>query len=156
MNRSAALVLTLALGVSAAACKTAAPQQDAPPTPSTPSTGDFAGEEKIRFKSEGSGSSTNEPGVGAYIAAPFENVLYLPWKVIGSGIKGASDGVGAGFTKDRMPVYGIIFSPVNLVVGLLTGMGEGAVMKPGVVGPSDSFSHAMAQPPKHVTTIWWY
>ena len=85
-----------------------------------------------------------------------ENVVWVPWKLIGTAGKGASDGVMAGFGRDGMPILGVIFAPVNLVAGLVTGLVEGAVLSPGLIGPTDRFGKAMAAPTKHDTTIWWY
>ena len=138
---------TLALACAAGACKTAQHEREA-------SSGDYAGEEKIRFRSEG--ESSGGSNVAGYVLAPFENVVYLPWKIIGSGVKGASDGVGSAFSRDRMPVLGILFSPVNAVAGFVTGAAEGIGIQPVLVGPQDDFSRAMAQPTRHATTIWWY
>jgi len=157
--RIAVLVLALvaALGLTAG-CKSSGPAKsdEAPKA----STYDGEGDPKIKFKSEPtpapSESSSRGPGTMDYIAVPFENIVYIPWKFIGGGGKGASDGVAAGFSKDRMPILGVIFSPVNLVVGFLTGAVETVVTDPLFVGPSDSFGHAMAQPTRHATAIWWY
>jgi hypothetical protein len=102
-----------------------------------------------------SGPSTASQ-VGGYALAVPENIVYVPWKMIGGGIKGASDGVRAGFDKGRMPLLGAIFSPVNLVTGFVTGFGEGFAMSPMLLGPSDRFGRAMAAPTKRATTIWWY
>jgi hypothetical protein len=156
MNRFFAFILVAALGLASAACKSA---QSEPPKAST---GDYKGENKIRFSEEpANSSSSGGPTTLDYVATPFENVVYLPWKVIGGAIKGSVDGVSAGFGKDssgnqRMPIMGLIFSPANLVVGFLTGAVEGVVIDPGVVGPEDSFGHAMGQPLRHPTSIWWY
>jgi hypothetical protein len=152
------IALTAALGL-AAGCKSsgAAKPDDAAPKASTY---DGEGDPKIKFKSEPtpapSESSSGGPGVMDYVAVPFKNIVYIPWKLIGGGGKGASDGVTAGFAKDRMPIMGVIFSPVNLVVGFLTGAVETVATDPVFVGPTDSFGHAMAQPTRHSTAIWWY
>src|ERR1700704_709010 len=120
MPRAFVMTLALVLAFTSAACKST--HQDAPPVPST---GDASGEEKIRFSTPAEETSSGGPGAGAYIAAPFENVLWWPWKIVGTGIKGAGDGVGSGFQKDRMPILGFIFSPLTLCAGLVTGMAEG-------------------------------
>lgn len=96
------------------------------------------------------------PGAVDYAMVVPENVVYLPWKPVGGALKGASDGVMAGFDKGRMPLLGLLFSPVNLAVGFVTGVFEGAAGSPGVVGPSDDFGRAMSAPTKHTTSIWWY
>ena len=96
------------------------------------------------------------PGVGAYAAVVPENIVWIPWKMIGGAFKGAGDGVGAGFAKGRLPALGVLFSPINLVTGFVTGFAEGAVMSPGVIGPSDNFGRTMALPTKRVTSVWWY
>jgi len=161
MTRLAALFVAAALAFACAACKSA------PSEPPKASTGDYKGEHKIRFGEEPPPSESapakegGDSKVLGWIAAPFENIVYLPWKLIGGGIKGGVDGVSAGFGKDasgnqRMPFIGAVFSPINLVFGLLTGAVEGVAIEPGLVGPDDSFGHAMSAPLKHPTSIWWY
>lgn len=100
--------------------------------------------------------STGAARVGEYALAVPKNIVWVPWKILGGGIKGVSDGVQAGFAKGRMPLFGTLFIPVNVVVGLATGMVEGAVMPPGLVGPDDNFGRAMSLPTKRNTSIWWY
>ena len=159
MNRLASLFVAASIAFGCAACKSS------PEGPKQASTGDYKGEHKIRFGEEAPPPQEERSGgdskVLGWIAAPFENVVYLPWKLIGGGIKGGVDGVSAGFNKDaegnqRMPFLGVLFSPVNLVFGFLTGAVEGVTIDPGVVGPDDSFGHAMSAPLRHPTTIWWY
>ena len=151
MRTAAALVI---LVLACADCKTSQPQKQ---QDQKPSTYDGEGKPKIKFE-EGSGKSAGRaaPGVIDYAMTPFENIVYLPWKLLGGGGKGVADGVSAGFAKDRMPILGLVFSPINAVAGLLTGAAEGVALSPGVVGPSDDFGRAMAQPMRHPTSIWWY
>jgi hypothetical protein len=162
--RMVVLALTLVAALTlAAGCKSATelPQSDTPAPKA--STYDGEGDPKIKFKSDAppAASAASEPasegpGVLAYAAVPFKNIVYVPWKFIGGGAKGVSDGVQAGFSKDRMPILGVIFLPVNAVVGFLTGAVETVASAPVFVGPTDSFGHAMAQPTRHTTAIWWY
>ena len=109
-------------------------------------------DEPTRRREEQSGLSRT----GDYVMTVPENVVWIPWKMIGGGIKGASDGVQAGFDKGRMPFFGVLFSPVNLVVGFATGFVEGLLMAPGLIGPDDDFGRAMGLPTKRETEIWWY
>jgi hypothetical protein len=156
--RIAVLLLIPLLALSAAACSTTPKENAAPKT----STYGGEGNPKIKFgeKSDTAGGQGegSDGGASAFAWAltPFENIVYLPWKLVGGGIKGGADGVRAGFDKDRMPAIGLLFSPVNLVVGFLTGAVETVASKPVLITPDDSFGHAMAQPTKHSTTIWWY
>jgi hypothetical protein len=150
MNRALCAILVVVVGLFAGACRTSQPEE-----PPKPSSGDASGEEKIRFQSEAPAPST-EPGVVDYVEAPFENVVWWPWKIIGTGLKGAVDGVSCGFRPGRMPAVGLIVSPINLVAGLVTGMVEGIAMSPLLVGPRDSFGHTMGLPMRHPTSIWWY
>ncbi len=155
--RIAALVLLAALALAGTACSTTPKENAAPKT----STYGGEGNPKIKFgeKSDGGGEAESSGGGAsafAWALTPFENIVYLPWKLIGGGAKGGADGVRAGFDKDRMPAIGLLFSPVNLVVGFLTGAVETVASKPVLIGPDDSFGHAMAQPTKHATSIWWY
>ena len=109
-------------------------------------------DEPTRRREEQSGLSRT----GDYVMTVPENLVWVPWKMIGSGIKGASDGVQGGFDKGRLPFFGVLFSPVNLVVGFGTGFVEGLLMAPGLIGPDDDFSRAMSLPTKRETEIWWY
>ena len=148
MRTAVALVI---LVLACAACKTAQPQDQ------KPSTYDGEGKPKLKFE-EAPAQSSGRPGPGVvdYAMTPIENIVYLPWKLLGGAGKGVADGVSAGFAKDRMPIMGLVFSPINAVAGLLTGAAEGVALSPGVVGPSDDFGRAMSGPMRHPTSIWWY
>lgn len=153
----AVLVLVPAIALACAACSTTPKERSAPKA----STYDGEGNPKIKFGESGGGgakaaSSDDGAGVLDWAMTPFENLVYLPWKLVGGGLKGAVDGVSAGFAKDRMPIIGAVFSPLNAIVGFGTGAVEGVAIKPVLVGPDDSFGHAMGQPTKHATSIWWY
>ncbi len=157
MNRLVAVFLAAALAFACAACKSSS---SAPPQAST---GDFKGEHKIRFQEEAPPPAESSGGSKAlaWAATPFENIVYLPWKFVGGALKGVADGVSAGFGKDssgnpRMPIMGVLFSPVNAVLGLGTGAVEGLAIEPVLLGPDDGFGHAMSQPMRHPTSIWWY
>lgn len=162
------LALALALVLAALACAACSTTPEAR-EPRKPDTWSGEGPPKIKFGEPSSSSESaadapaapsarrsGEPGVLDYAMVPVENVVYLPWKLIGGAGKGVADGVGAGFSKDRMPILGVLFLPLNVVAGFLTGAVEGVVDEPGFVGPRDSFGRAMAMPVKRSTTIWWY
>src|SRR5437870_5160951 len=125
MSRLAASLL-VCLALAAGACQTTSSSSSSD-APKQASTYDGEGKPKIKFQDQsggGGGGSSGGSSVLGWVAAPFENIVYLPWKLIGGGIKGAADGVGAGFGKDktggqRMPVLGVLFSPLNLVAGFL-------------------------------------
>lgn len=153
--RTAAALVAIALACSA--CKTAQQPQQQQQDQQKPSTYDGEGKPKIKFEEQPASSGGRAaPGAIDYVMTPFENIVYLPWKFLGGAGKGAVDGVSAGFAKDRMPILGLIFSPVNAVAGLATGAVEGVAISPGVVGPSDDFGRAMGLPLRHATSIWWY
>lgn len=151
MRRAVPLVV---LVLACAACKSA--QQQAPQDQKA-STYDGEGKPKIKFEDQQSDPKGRAaPGAMDYVMTPFENIVYLPWKLLGGAGKGVADGVSAGFAKDRMPIMGLVFSPINAVAGFVTGAVEGVALSPGVVGPSDDFSRAMGQPLRHPTSVWWY
>jgi hypothetical protein len=102
------------------------------------------------------GGASGAGRAGAYALAVPQNVLWVPWKIVGGGLKGAQDGVVAGFDKGRMPLLGILFSPINAVTGLATGLVEGAAMSPALVGPDDSYGRVMSSPLSRTTYVWWY
>lgn len=104
--------------------------------------------------SDGSSGLGRAGKVAATVPA---NIVWIPWKMVGGAVKGASDGVQAGFDKGRgMPIVAAAFSPVNLVVGFVTGFFEGAGMSPVLLGPDDNFGRAFSSPTSRTTTIWWY
>ncbi len=105
---------------------------------------------------EGGFQSTRpEAGFGDYALVVPKNLVWWPWKIIGGTAKGTVDGIGAGFEEDRMPVLGLVFLPVNAVVGLLTGFGTGVVSEPGAIGPYTNFGSTMGLPMQRPTPIWW-
>ena len=166
MIRAAATLVVVATALLAAGCASSPEPKEPPPKSATdpaappdetgaPDTTAKPGEKE----KEGPKRPRKATGIeraGQYAMTVPENILWIPWKMIGGGVKGASDGVQAGFEKGRMPLFGVIFSPVNLVVGLATGVVEGLVMSPGLVGPDDDFGRAMSLPTKRSTSIWWY
>lgn len=150
------MVCLLAASTALGACASSpAPAAGAPSAPGAP-TARSAETSASSATTEMSSPRDSGPGVGAYAAVVPENIVWIPWKMIGGAFKGAGDGVGAGFAKGRLPALGVLFSPINLVTGFVTGFAEGAVMSPGVIGPSDNFGRTMALPGKRVTSVWWY
>ncbi len=152
MTKGFAAAAVLVAAQLAQGCKTSG--QSAPPEQG--SGGAEVTKSGVKFTQPAEEGSSGTPRALKWAATPFENVVYLPWKFVGGGCKGAVDGVGAGFAEGRMPFLGALFSPVNLVAGFLTGAVEGVALPPVLVGPDDSFGYAMSQPTKHPTTIWWY
>ena len=71
-------------------------------------------------------------------------------------LRGIPDGVIAGFEKDRMPIVGLIVSPINAATGLLTGMVEGAAMGPAFITPDTDLGRTFGKPTQVPTSIWWY
>ena len=143
-----------AIACAASACATSGSKSDAS------GAGSGSGSERERAAAAADPTyiepENHGPGAVDYVMVVPENVVWLPWKLIGTAGKGAVDGASAGFGRPGMPILGVIFAPVNIVAGFVTGLAEGAVMSPGVVGPSDKFGKAMAAPTKHDTSIWWY
>jgi hypothetical protein len=83
------------------------------------------------------------------------NVVWWPWKVIGRAGRGAVDGSAAGFDHG-MPIYGVVFLPINAVAGFLTGAVEGAAMGPGIITPDHDYGREMSKPLRLPITVWWY
>ena len=142
--------------LSAAGCATAKGGASSEPPSSPPVASESrSGSASARPADAPAGPSVGST-IGGYVLAVPENIVWIPWKMIGGAFKGAGDGVGAGFAKGRLPALGVLFSPINLVTGFVTGFAEGAFMSPGVIGPSDNFGRTMALPTKRVTSVWWY
>jgi hypothetical protein len=158
MTRTAAALLVALAPFCAAGCKSSGTEAPAPAPAPGPKV-ERAGESGIRVTqppAPAASASYSGPGALDYVAAPFENLVWIPWKVVGTSLKGATDGVAAGFAADRMPMLGLLFSPVNAVAGLVTGLAEGVAMSPMLVGPEDAFGRVMGKPMQNPTLIWWY
>ena len=95
------------------------------------------------------------PGFGDYAMVLPKNIAWVPWKILAGTGKGLVDGVAAGFDEGRVPLLGLILSPVNAVVGLLTGFGTGVVSEPVFMGPKTPFGRTMGLPMQRPTPIWW-
>ena len=94
-------------------------------------------------------------GFGDYAMTVPKNIVWWPWKIIGGTGKGLVDGIGAGFDENRLPVLGLIFSPLNAAIGLVTGFGTGIISAPGAIGPRTNFSRTLDIPTQRPTPIWW-
>ena len=147
MHRLFALLTALALLLALAGCATAPVVADA-----------FAPGVALQdeeFEAAETDDIASGPGFGDYALVVPQNLVWIPWKIIGGAGKGLVDGVVAGFDADRIPLLGLIFSPVNAVMGLVTGLGTGTVSEPGFIGPRTNFSRSMGLPTKRPTPIWW-
>jgi hypothetical protein len=98
---------------------------------------------------------SKEPGVGDYALVLPQNLVWVPWKILAGTGKGIYDGVEAGFAADRVPILGLLFSPLNAVMGLVTGFGTGMFSEPGFIGPRTNFGRTMGLPTQRPTPIWW-
>lgn len=101
-----------------------------------------------------SGSAEASPA-GWLWAAP-ANLVYWPWRNVGQLGRGMYDGGAAGFTGDKYPIFGLVFLPVNMAVGGVTGFFQGFGVDPGAITPETDFGHAMGRPLKSPVSIWWY
>ncbi len=95
------------------------------------------------------------PGFGDYAMVVPENLAWVPWKILGTTGKGIYDGVATSFSPGRLPILGLVFMPVNAVVGAATGLGTGVVSKPVFIGPRDQFARTMNLPLQRPTPVWW-
>jgi len=150
MRRLLALLPTLALLLAFAGCATApsARAADDASAPGVALQDDPIGDDEPAL-------SDKEPGFGDYALVVPKNVVWLPWKTLAGAGKGLVDGVSAGFEPQRVPLLGLLFSPVNAVVGLVTGLGTGMFGEPGFIGPRTNFGRAMGLPTQRPTPIWW-
>lgn len=142
--------------LSAAGCATAKGGASSEPPSSQPVASESrSGSASARPDDAPAGPSVGST-IGGYVLAVPENIVWIPWKMVGGGLKGASAGVQTGFTKGDMPALGLLFSPLNLVLGFVSGFVEGAAMSPALIGPSDNFGRVMESPTKRSMNIWWY
>ena len=150
MRRLLALLPMLALLPAFAGCATAPPADHATDgtVPGVVLQDDPTGDEEPAL-------SSKEPGFGDYALVVPKNIVWLPWKTLAGAGKGLVDGISAGFEPERVPLLGLLFSPVNAVVGLGTGLGTGMFSEPGFIGPRTNFGRAMGLPTQRPTPIWW-
>jgi len=111
-------------------------------------------EERV-VEQTGSDSGPKSIGFGDYAMTVPKNIVWWPWKIIGGTGKGFVDGLGAGFDENRMPILGLLFAPVNAVIGTVTGLGVGTFSEPGVIGPRTNFGRTLGLPTQRPTPIWW-
>ncbi len=101
------------------------------------------------------GTTAQDAGILDYAMVVPENAAYLPWKMVAGLGKGIVDGGAAGFEPHRLPILGLLFLPVNVAVGGVTGLVAGTVAEPGFVGPRASFGRTMGLPLQRRTPLWW-
>ena len=144
-------VLPLALALCLGACQTTPPED----TGWDATVREEEGEKSLELRSR-SRRSSGMARVGEWAYKGPLNVAYWPWKVVGRGLRGTVDGVSAGFEDGRMPMFGLLFSPINAATGLVTGMGEGIVKSPGAITPDTDVGSAFGRPTKDPIRVWWY
>lgn len=132
------LVVLAAAALGLGACRSPAPVLSAAPLPSMAMQ-----------------APASDVGALDYAMVVPENVAYVPWKIVGGFGKGLVDGGAAGFTPQRLPLLGLLFLPVNVTVGGVTGLVAGTVSEPAFVGPRDNFGRTMGLPVQRPTPIWW-
>jgi hypothetical protein len=151
MRNLLALLPILVLLFASAGCATAptAEMLDAEPVPGV------ALQERDEEVGEEIEPEDKGPGVGDYALVLPKNIVWIPWKTLAGTGKGLVDGVAAGFDDGRVPLLGLLFSPLNAVMGLVTGFGTGLFGEPGFVGPRTNFGRTMGLPLQRPTPIWW-
>ena len=101
-------------------------------------------------------ANSGDPSPANWVWAAPANVVYWPWRNVGQLGRGLYDGGASGFTGNKYPILGLVFLPVNMAVGGLTGFVQGFGLEPGAITPETHFGHAMGRPLASPVSIWWY
>ncbi len=92
--------------------------------------------------------------VGNAVLSVPETVVWWPYKIVTSAVRGGYDGAAGGIEKAPMPFVGVLASPLTAGVGVVHGALKGAVRGPAYVGSAAEFGKALGQPWVEPLPIW--
>ncbi len=84
--------------------------------------------------------------VGNAVLSVPENLLWWPYKIVTSAIRGGYDGVSDGVSQAPMPVVGVVASPLTGAAGVLNGAFHGLTRGPAWVGSAAELGSALGKP----------
>ena len=73
-------------------------------------------------------------------------MLWWPYKIVSSTIRGGYDGVAGGVTGAPMPILGVVASPLTAAAGAVNGAAHGVARGPAWVGSAAELGGVLGQP----------
>jgi hypothetical protein len=110
------------------------------PMDATPVTYDFS---KNPFSSAGE----------AVLTVP-ETVVWWPYKIVSSTLRGGYDGVSGGMARAPMPIFGVITSPLTAAAGAVKGTFTGVGRGPAYIRSTKEFGHSLGRPWREPIPLW--
>ena len=81
--------------------------------------------------------------VGNAVLSVPETIVWWPYKIVSSAVRGGYDGVAGGISDADMPIIGVIASPLTAAAGLVKGTVKGVTRGPAYVGTTEEFGRAV-------------
>ena len=92
--------------------------------------------------------------VGEAVLSVPETVLWWPYKIVTSALRGGYDGVAGGVEKAPIPLIGVLASPLTAGAGIVSGALRGVARGPAYIGSTGEFGQALAKPLSEPIPLW--
>ena len=84
--------------------------------------------------------------VGEAVLSVPETVVWWPYKIASSTLRGGYDGVVGGVSKAPVPALGVLASPLTAVAGVVNGTVTGVGRGPAYIGTVGEFGDSLSKP----------
>jgi hypothetical protein len=91
---------------------------------------------------------------GEVILSVPETVVWWPYKIVSSSVRGAYDGIAGGVDRAPMPIVGVIAAPLTGAAGILNGTVKGVTRGPAYIDSTGEFGRSLGQPWKEPIPLW--
>ena len=92
--------------------------------------------------------------VGEAVLSVPETVVWWPYKIVSSALRGGYDGVVDGVDRAPVPAVGVVASPLTAAGGVLKGTLKGVARGPAYIGSTGEFGQALGQPGTEPIPLW--
>jgi len=83
-----------------------------------------------------------------------ETVVWWPYKIVSSTIRGGYDGVAGGMGRAPMPIVGVIASPITGAAGMVNGTFKGVGRGPAYIKSTGEFGRSLGEPWREPIPLW--
>jgi hypothetical protein len=84
--------------------------------------------------------------VGEAVLSVPETVVWWPYKIASSTLRGGYDGIAGGVSKAPVPVLGVLASPITAAAGVVNGTFTGVGRGPAYIGTAGEFGESLSKP----------
>jgi hypothetical protein len=92
--------------------------------------------------------------VGEAVLSVPETVVWWPYKIASSTLRGGYDGVVGGVGKAPVPALGVLLSPVTAAAGVVNGTVKGVGRGPHYIGTTGEFGESLSKPWTEPIPLW--